>query len=150
MRTTQVGKLSFLRAPRERTGMMNQQPLHQESREPQERGLLIRSIRTGRAKGFDFDQFEVELVYHRGGLERVIRALGPHARGGDSPEFGVEKFNQPAGGLMVATAKARHQPGYSIGLNGGFHGHFGIQFMPPRKKIQKPRYNPPPCSPITR
>jgi hypothetical protein len=32
-------------------------------------------------------------VHQRGGLERVIRALGPHARGGDPPEFGVEKLD---------------------------------------------------------
>ena len=76
MRTRKVAKLSFLRAPRERTGMMNQQPLHQVGRESQERGLLIRSLRTGRAKGFNFDQFEVELVHQSSGLERVIRALG--------------------------------------------------------------------------
>src|SRR6516165_5867768 len=143
MRTRQVGELSFLRASRERTGMMNQQPLHQESRQPQERSLLIRSLRTGRAKGFDFDRFEVELVHQSSGLERVIRALGPHARGSDSPELGVEKLNQPAGGLMVAVAKARHQSGYVIGLKSGWDCHFRTQFNRP-KKIQKLRYNPPP------
>src|SRR5215469_2976642 len=119
MGTRQVGKLSFLRAPRERTGMMNQQPLHQVSRQPQERSLLIRSARAGRAKGFDFDQFEIELMNQGGGLERVTRGLGPHARGGDSPQLGVEKLNQPAGGLMVTVAKARHQPGYGVGLKRG-------------------------------
>jgi hypothetical protein len=87
---------------------MNQQPLHQISRQPQERSLVIGSTRTGRAKGFNFDQFEVELVDDRGGLERVTRTLGPHARGGDSPEFGVEELDKPSGGLMVAIAKARH------------------------------------------
>jgi len=55
---------------------MNQQPLHQVSRQPQERGLLIRSVRAGRTKGFHFGQFEVELVHQSSGLERVIRALG--------------------------------------------------------------------------
>jgi hypothetical protein len=98
---------------------MNQHPLHQESRQRQERSLLIRSIRTGRAKGFDFDQFEIELVYYRRGLERVTRALAPHTRGGDPTEFGVEKLNQPASGLVIAVAKARHQPGYGIGLKRG-------------------------------
>ena len=116
----QVGKLGFLRTPRERTGMMNQQLLHQVSRQPKECGLLIRSAR---AQGFDFDQFEIELVHHRGGLEGVIRALGPHARGRDPPEFRVENLNQSAGGLMVAVAKARHQMGYSIGLKRGWDRH---------------------------
>jgi hypothetical protein len=42
----------------------------------------------------------------------MVRALGPHARGGDPPQLGVKEFYQPAGGLMVAIAKSRHQPGY--------------------------------------
>jgi hypothetical protein len=96
--------------------MMNQQPLHQECRQPKKCGFLIRAARTDRTKGFDFDQFEIELMDHRGGLERMIRAFGPHPRGGDSPEFRVEKLDQPAGGIMVAIAKICHQPGYGIGL----------------------------------
>src|SRR5262245_6086941 len=127
-RARHVGQLSFLRTLRERAGMMNQQLLHQVSRQPQERGLLIRSARTGRAQGFDFDQLEIELVHYRGGLERVIRTLGPHARGGNPPQFGVKKLDQPARGLMVAVAKARHQSSYSIGLKRGWDRHFGTQF----------------------
>jgi hypothetical protein len=50
------------------------------------------------------------------GLERVIRALGSHARSGDPREVGIEKVDQPARGLRVAVAEARHQPGYGIGL----------------------------------
>jgi len=124
-RTRQVGELGFLRAPREWTGMMNQQPLHQVCCEPQERSLLIGSVGTGRPKGFDFDQFEVELVHQSSGLESVIRALGSHARGGDPSEFGVENLNQPSSGLMVAVAKTRHQPGYGIGLKTAWDRHFG-------------------------
>lgn len=123
MRSRQVGKLRFLRALRERTGMMNQQLLHQICRQPKERGFLIRSVRTSRPKGFDFDQFEIELMHDCGGLERVILALGPHARGCNSPEFRVEELNQPAGGFLVAVAKARHQPGYGIRLQRGWGCH---------------------------
>src|SRR5215813_11796167 len=123
MRSRQVGKLRFLRALRERTGMMNQQLLHQICRQPKERGFLVRSVRTSRPKRFDFDQFEVELMHDCGWLERVILALGAHARGGNSPELGVEELNEPAGGFMVAVAKARHQPGYRIGLKRGWDGH---------------------------
>src|SRR5438105_584232 len=99
--------------------MMNQQALHQITRQPQERSLLVPSARTGRAKGFEFNQFEIKLMDYGSRLERVIRALGPHARGGDSTELGVEKLNQLPGGLMIAVAKARHQPGYAIGLKSG-------------------------------
>jgi hypothetical protein len=99
--------------------MMNQHPLHQEGRQSQERSFLIRSTRTGRAKGFHFDQFEIELVHYGCGLERVIRALAPHTHGGDPPEFGVEKLNQPASGLVVTVAEVRHQPHYGIGLKRG-------------------------------
>ena len=106
---------------------MNQHLLHQVSRQAQERGLLIGSTRSGRAEGFDFNQFEIELMYQSGGLERMIRALGPHARTGDPPELGVEKLDQPAGGLMVAVAKARHQPGYGIGLKRGWDRQLGYQ-----------------------
>ena len=63
----------------------------------------------------------------------MTRALGPHARGGDSPEFGVENLDQPSGGLMVAIAKAGHQPGYCIGLKSGWDGHFRTQFNRPKK-----------------
>jgi len=66
-------------------------------------------------------------VHDRGVLERVIRVLGPHARGGNPPEFGVEKLNQSAGSLMVAAAKTRHKPGYGIGLKSGWDRHFGTQ-----------------------
>lgn len=127
MRSRQVGKLRFLRALRERTGMMYQQLLHQICRQPKERGFLIRSVRTSRSKGFDFDQFEIELMHDCGGLERVILALGTHARGGNPPEFRVEELDQPAGGLLVAVAKARHQPGYGISLKRGWGGHTGSQ-----------------------
>ena len=72
-------------------------------------------------------------MHQSSGLERVVRTLGPHARGGDSPELGVEKLDQPAGGLMVAIAKARHQPGYGIGLKSGWDGHFRTQFNRPKK-----------------
>ena len=58
-------------------------------------------------------------MHQSSGLERVIRALGPHARGGDPPEFGVENLDQLAGRLMIAVPKARHQPGYGIGLKSG-------------------------------
>ena len=81
--------------------------------------------------------FEIELVYHRGGLERVIRALSPHACGSDPPEFGIEKLDQPAGGFMVAVAKARHEPGYGFGLKRYGDRQFGTQFIPPGKKNQK-------------
>ena len=135
-RTRQVGKLGFLRAPREWTGMMNQQPLHQVCCEPQERSLLIGSVGTGRPKGFDSDQFEVELVHQSSGLESMVRALGPHARAGDPSEFGVENLNQPAGGLMVAVAKTRHQAGYGIGLKTAWDRHFGTHFNR-QKKISK-------------
>jgi hypothetical protein len=108
MRRRQVGKLGFLRPFRERTGMMNQQLLHEVCRQPKERGFLVRSVRTRRPKGFDFNEFEIELMHDRRGLERVIRALRPHARRSDSPEFGVEKLDQLPGGFMVAAAKARH------------------------------------------
>ena len=67
----------------------------------------------------------MELVHQRCGLERVTRALGPHACGGDPPEFGVEKLYQPSGGLRIAIAKAGHQPGYGIGLGSGWDRHFG-------------------------
>ena len=50
--------------------------------------------------------------------ERVVGALGPHARGGNPAELGVEQLDQLAGGLMVAAAKARHQP-VATGLNRG-------------------------------
>jgi hypothetical protein len=72
-------------------------------------------------------------VHQSSGLERVIRALGPHARGGDSPQLGVEKLDQPSGGLMVAIAKAGHQPGYGIGLKSGWDRHFATQFNRPKK-----------------
>jgi hypothetical protein len=36
----------------------------------------------------------------------VIRALGPHARGGDPPEFEVENLDQLAGGLVIAVPKS--------------------------------------------
>jgi hypothetical protein len=81
-------------------------------------------------------------------LEGVIRAFGPHVRSGDAPQFRVEKLDQPTGGVMVAVAKARHQPGYGIGFKSGWGGHIGSQFNP-CKKIQRRRYNPPACSPIT-
>src|SRR3954454_4822095 len=116
--------------------MMNEQALHQIRRKAQELSLLILSAGTGRPKGFDFDQFEIELVYHRGGLERVIRALGPHARGGNSPELGVEKLHQPPGSLRVAFAEARHEPGYRIGLKSGCGRQFGSKFNPAREKIK--------------
>ena len=133
MRASQVGKLGFPNALRERTGMMNQQLLHQISRQSKERRFLIRSVRTGRPKGFDFDQFEIKLMHDRGGLERVILALCPHARGGNPSELGVEELNEPAGGILVALAKARHQPGYGISLKRGWGGHTGSQFNPPKK-----------------
>src|SRR5215469_6867094 len=131
---SQVGKLGFPNALRERTGMVNQQLLHQISRQSKERRFLIRSVRTGRPKGFDFDQFEIKLMHDRGGLERVILALCPHARGGNPSELGVEELNEPAGGILVALAKARHQPGYGISLKRGWGGHTGSQFNPPKKK----------------
>jgi hypothetical protein len=117
--------------------MMNQQPLHQEGRQTQECGPLIFSIRTGRAKGFDFHQLEIELVHHGSGLERVIRALGPHASGGNPPQFRVQNLNQPAGSLVVAAAKACHQPGYGIGLKSGWDRHFGYSVYPSREKNAK-------------
>src|SRR5215471_14456933 len=118
--------------------MMNQQPFHQESRQPQERGLLIRPARTSRAKGLDLDQFEIKLMYDGRGLQRVTWALGPHARGGNPPELGVEKRDQPAGGVAVAVTKARHQPGYGIGLKRSWDRQSATQCIPPGKKIQKP------------
>ena len=75
-------------------------------------------------------------MHQSSGLERVIRALGPHARGGDSPQLGVEKLNQPADGLMVAVAKARHQPGYGIGLKSGWDGQSGTSLSRPEKKFK--------------
>jgi len=54
-------------------------------------------------------------VYDGGGLKRMIRALGSHARGGDPPELPVEKLDQPTGGLLVPVAKARLQPGHGVG-----------------------------------
>ena len=48
-------------------------------------------------------------MYQRGGLKRVIAALGAHARGGDAPEFRIESLDQPARRCLVAIAKARHQ-----------------------------------------
>jgi len=72
-------------------------------------------------------------VHQSSGLERVIRALGPHASGGNPPEFGVEKLNQPAGGLMVAVPGPRNQPGYGIGPKRGWHCHLGTQFNQPKK-----------------
>src|SRR3954452_17917169 len=116
MRARQLRKLGFFRALRERTGMMNEQLPDQVTGQPQERGLLVLPSRTGRAQGFDFDQFEIELVDHRCGLKCVTRALSPHARGRNTPEFGIEKLDEPARGLMVAAAKARHQPSYGRGL----------------------------------
>ena len=75
-------------------------------------------------------------MHQSSGLEGVIRALGPHARGGDSPEFGVENLDQPSGGLMVAIAKAGHQPGYCIGLKSGWDGQSGISLSRPEKKFK--------------
>jgi hypothetical protein len=109
--------------------MMNQQALHQEGRKPEERGLLIGSVRTGWPKSFDLDQFEIELMDHGGGLERVTRALGTHAGRGDAPKLGIEKLDQAARGFMVAMAKPCHQAGYGFGLKrGGCCGHLGTQF----------------------
>src|SRR4051794_30808443 len=105
-----VPDVSFFNALRQRTGMMNQQLLHQVSGQPKKRALVIRSARTSRAKRFDFHQFEIELMHDCGGLERVIRALGSHASRGYAAEFGVEKLNQLSGGFMISVAKARHQP----------------------------------------
>src|SRR5947199_10569031 len=119
MGARQVVKFGFLRTPRERAGMMNQQLLYQVSRQAQERGFLICSVWTSGAKGLDFDQFEIELVHYCGWLQCVIRALAPHARAGNASELGVEKINQLAGGLMIAVAEARHQPRYRIGSKRG-------------------------------
>jgi hypothetical protein len=104
---------------------MNQQLLHQIRRQPENAALSFAPPALRRAKGIDFDQFEVELVYYGGGLERMIRTLGPHARGGDPPELRVEKLHQSTGGLMVAVAKARHQQGHGIGLKTAWDRHSG-------------------------
>ena len=64
---------------------MDQQPLHQVGGQPQECGLLIRPARRSGTQGFDFDQFEIELMYQRGRLKRVIGTLGTHAGDGDAP-----------------------------------------------------------------
>src|SRR4051794_10704026 len=114
LHSRKVGKLSFLCPFREGTGMMDKHPLHQESRQTQERSLLFHSIRTGRAKGFDFYELEIKLMDYRSWLERVIHPLRPHTRGGDSPKLRVEKLHQTADGLLVAVTKARHQCGYRI------------------------------------
>jgi hypothetical protein len=37
---------------------------------------------------------------------------------------------------MVAVAKARHQPGYGIGLKSGWDRHFRTQFNRPKKKVK--------------
>jgi hypothetical protein len=58
-------------------------------------------------------------MYHRSRLKSVIRALGSHACGSNAAEFGVKEFDQPAGGLMVAVAKPRHELGNRIGLKSG-------------------------------
>ena len=68
--------------------MVDQQLLYQLSRQPQERGLLIRSAWTSGSKSLDFDQFEIELVHYCGRLQRVIRALAPNARSGNPPKLG--------------------------------------------------------------
>ena len=65
-------------------------------------------------------------MYHRGGLQRVIRALGPHPRGGDPSELGVEKLDQPAGGLRIAAAKSLHQPSDGFGVERERGCHFGF------------------------
>jgi len=97
--------------------MVNQQLLHKVGRQPEEGRLVIgRSLGPGRAQCFDLDQFEIQLMNHGSRLQRMIRPFRPHARRGDSPQFGVKQFHQPAGGLMVALAKPGHQPGYGIGL----------------------------------
>jgi len=75
-------------------------------------------------------------MHHRGGLERVIGALGAHTRGCNSPELGVEKLNQPPGSLVIAFAKACHQAGYGIGLKRGWGCHCGYSVYPSEEKIQ--------------
>jgi hypothetical protein len=93
--------------------MMNQQLLHQVGRQPEESRLLIgSSVGSGRAQRLNLNQLEIELMNHGSGLQRMILALGPHARGGNPPQLGVKEFYQLAGSLMVAIAKPRHQPGY--------------------------------------
>jgi len=109
----QLRQLGFDNTLRQRTRMMNQQLLHQVGRQSEEGSLLIgRSIGAGRAKSLDPDQLKIELMNHSGGLQGVIRALGPHTRGGDPPQLGVKEFDQAARRIMIAIAKARHQPRY--------------------------------------
>ena len=98
---------------------MNQELLHQVRCQPQERSLFIRSTRSGRTQRFDFDQLKVKLMNDRGGLERVIDALGSHTCCRDPPELRIEKIDQATGRLMVAPAKTRHQLGHRLGLNRG-------------------------------
>jgi hypothetical protein len=116
---------------------MDQKPLHQVGRQPQECSLLIRSARRGGTQGFDFDQFEIELMYQRGWLQRVTGALGTHARDGDAPQFRIENLNQPASRRLITSAKARHQAGYGVGLKrgrgGGRRDYFNL-----RKKMETP------------
>src|SRR5262249_22559606 len=92
--------------------------------------------RTSRAKGFDFDQFEIELMHHCGGLECVVGALCPHPRGGDSPKLWVEELNQPASGFMVAVAKARHQPAYGIRRKRGWCRHWTSKLKAVEKNLK--------------
>ena len=105
--------------------MMNQQLLDEISRQAQKGRILVLPAAACGAKGFDLYEFEIELVHHRGGLERMARSLDAHAGRGNPPEFGVKKLDEPTRSFMVAAAKARHQLSYGIGPEGG---HIGTQF----------------------
>src|SRR5215472_5976299 len=132
-RATEIGQLHLLRTLRKWTGMMNQQLLDEISRQAQKGRILVLPAAACGAKGFDFDEFEIELVHHRGGLERMARPLDAHAGRGNPPEFGVKQLDEPARSFMVAAAKARHQLSYGVGPEGG---HIGTQFRLTQKNQQ--------------
>ena len=70
-------------------------------------------------------------------------------RGGDPPEFSVEKLNQPAS--RRPHGSPLRKPAISLSRISSGTTVKTVTFVPgfTFKKTQKLRYNPPPCSPIT-
>ena len=63
------------------------------------RGFLRAGPRLHRTQGIDFQEFEIQLVHQRRGLQGVVRCLAPHHAGRQALQFGIESFDQLFRGL---------------------------------------------------
>ena len=83
-------------------------------------------------------QFQVRLVDHRGGLQRVTGGLLRHVTLGELVQFAVDQRNQLLQCALVPGAPAVEQLRYFVG-GGGHRNRCGEYIIPARKPFPDPR-----------